>query len=453
MYQKVLIAGAVGVAIASVRQGAKVFNQHMNDMDQLAKKAKELGTDTEFLSRLGFASEQTTSLSSDQAIKGVEKFTRRISEAAHGMGEAQGVLRELGLDAQTLARLGPDKAIMKVARAMDVVTESGDRMRISTKLLDDEAAGMHVLFKKSNAEIEALFAKSDKLGRTVSSFDASQMERANEAMTSVNSSLESFGRLFATTIGPTVTQMLHEINRTLEELNKSANSQQSGPRDETPQYTTGDFMSGYWRALTSRQSSPLTGGSSLGMARVAAEGFVNARDDRLNRAAVFKNQRRESYLRFREQKKAESDRPEKLRQAYMGALTEFTKDFKMRISSPDDPFGKAEKQQFNFTDFGRMFSAEFMEQARQYSPDDPFGMRDSDSKSFDVLSEVQDPMESIAAGSSEAFKLQYQTTAARSVEIDTLKQTAASNAKIATSIGEVESMIREISNEKPVDLF
>src|SRR5210317_1869485 len=94
----------LGRAIAAIAAGGlftALVNSANKAIDALAKTADKLGVTTEALAGLRLAA-QLTGVETRQLDLGLQRATRRISEAAVGTGEAQAALKELGLDAQEL---------------------------------------------------------------------------------------------------------------------------------------------------------------------------------------------------------------------------------------------------------------------------------------------------------------------------------------------------------------
>jgi hypothetical protein len=79
-------------------------------------------------------------MSPEQFDMALQRMTRRISEAADGTGEAQNAIKELGLEAVALERMGPEKAFIAIANAMAAIPLASDRLRVAFKFFDSEGA-------------------------------------------------------------------------------------------------------------------------------------------------------------------------------------------------------------------------------------------------------------------------------------------------------------------------
>ena len=85
-----------------------MIKSSLSATDALAKTASKIGTTTDALSKLHHAS-TLSGVSTDTMNMAMQRFTRRVSEASKGTGEAVGALRELGINANDIQRLPLDQ--------------------------------------------------------------------------------------------------------------------------------------------------------------------------------------------------------------------------------------------------------------------------------------------------------------------------------------------------------
>ena len=210
-----LLNSKAGGIVGILGAGAAVanFKRQINRVDGLAKASDRLGISIESLTRIQFAAGQTSGMAAERTAKGLEKMVRRVSEAAAGTGEAKGVIEEIGLSARDLANSTPDEAFLKIARAMDQVTNEGDRVRIATKLFDDEQAGIHTTLALTNEELQKQFQISDNLGNTLTDVDAAKMVAAKDAMGEMAAAFDAFSTQFAIEFAPALTNALQAITK------------------------------------------------------------------------------------------------------------------------------------------------------------------------------------------------------------------------------------------------
>ena len=175
--------GAAAAAAAAVA-GAAIYKATSRSIDQLAKTSDRLGIATERLSELRFAAEQT-GVAANTLDMGLQRMTRRISEAAQGAGEAKDAIKELGLDAQALARMSPDEQFRAIAEAMQGVSNQGDRVRLAMRLFDSEGVALVNTLKGGTEALDAFSEEAQQLGISISRVDAAKVEAANDALNKI----------------------------------------------------------------------------------------------------------------------------------------------------------------------------------------------------------------------------------------------------------------------------
>jgi len=175
-----MAAGFVG--FHTVQKGLETVREQMEAIDKVAKTARGVGASTEFISGLEFVAQRTSGLTAGAATKGIEKMTRRIEEAALGTGEAIKALEMLGLEAQALAALSPEEQFKVLSRAMDGVTDAGQRTLIATKLFDDEQSKLHTTMALTNSEMKSQIELAKRLGKVVTEEEARKAEAYADQM-------------------------------------------------------------------------------------------------------------------------------------------------------------------------------------------------------------------------------------------------------------------------------
>lgn len=186
-----LAAGFTGLAAAVVST--------RDEIDRIGKVSEKLGIGVENLQALRFAAEQTgvEARTLDMAL---QRMVRRISEAAKGTGEAKDALKELGLDAQALAQMSPDKQFAKIADAMKKVQNQTDKVRLSFKLFDSEGVA---LVNTLNSDLKKTQEEFKELGIGLSTREVKNVEKFNDAVAKVKSVFTTlFQKIAAGVAGP-----------------------------------------------------------------------------------------------------------------------------------------------------------------------------------------------------------------------------------------------------------
>lgn len=193
---KTAIAGLVGAG----GFGAIILRS-ASAADSLAKTADKLGLTTEALGGLRHAAE-LTGVSTSTMDMALQRMTRRLAEAAQGTGEAKGAIKELGLDAASLANLTPDKAFQQLSEAMANTATQGDKVRLAMKLFDSEGVALVNTMALGAEGLRKLQEEASAYGTAISRVDAVKIEQANDAFTRVKTVIAGVGTTIAAKLAP-----------------------------------------------------------------------------------------------------------------------------------------------------------------------------------------------------------------------------------------------------------
>ena len=136
--------------------------------DNIGKVADKVGLTTSELQELRFAAElvnvQTTALD-----MGMQRFSRRLGEAAQGMGELLGIAKQYNIqlrDSSGRMRNNID-VLNDFADVIKNAESDQERLRIAFKLFDSEGAALVNIFKEGSAGLDAMRIKAQELGIVV----------------------------------------------------------------------------------------------------------------------------------------------------------------------------------------------------------------------------------------------------------------------------------------------
>ncbi|MBP3301979.1 MAG: hypothetical protein J6L64_02440 [Opitutales bacterium] len=114
--------------------------------DTMAKTAQRLGMfdaegteNVEMLQRMQWAALQAN-IENEQFVKYLDDMTRRIGQAAAGMGESGKALEQLGLSAKALSGMGADKQFETIVTAFGKIENATERVRLAGMIWGEEAA-------------------------------------------------------------------------------------------------------------------------------------------------------------------------------------------------------------------------------------------------------------------------------------------------------------------------
>jgi len=187
-------------------------------VDDLAKTSDKLNIATESLQAFRHAAE-LTGTSATTLDMGIQRMTRRISEAAQGSGEAQNAIRELGLEAVKLNALSIDQQFLAISDAMKQVKNSGDQVRLTQKLFDSEGVALVNTLRLGREGLENARKELDALGVSISRIDAAKVERANDAMLKLGQAFTGISNRLAVELAP----LIENVSNKMLDMAKSGN--------------------------------------------------------------------------------------------------------------------------------------------------------------------------------------------------------------------------------------
>ena len=229
-------AGAAGFGL--------LVKKNLEAIDSLSKTAQKIGTTTEALSALRYAAEisgvQTSTL--DMAM---QRFTRRLAEAAKGTGEAKGALKELNINAATLMRLPLDEQMLILSDRFSKVTNSADKVRLAMKLFDSEGVALVNTLGLGADEMKALMEEAETLGLVMSSDAAKAVEDANDAFTNLKSLFVGLARQMTAGLAPAI----HAISEMLKNDMLARIKEAGGSIEDFGRQIAVDFIDGAKKAV------------------------------------------------------------------------------------------------------------------------------------------------------------------------------------------------------------
>jgi|SaaInlV_130m_DNA_3_1039695.scaffolds.fasta_scaffold00035_43 hypothetical protein len=189
----------VGAAI-----GGLVGKNIAQSVDKMHKLSVRLGTTTEALSKLGYVA-KISGVSFNTMTMGLQRMTRRIAEASHGAGEAQGALRELGIDARKLAGMKLDDQFSVLAEALSKVGNQSDKVRLAMKLFDSEGVALLQTMENGAKGVSKLSSELDKLGGTISGANAKAIADMNDSWGRLSEAIGGVATKITASVAPAIT--------------------------------------------------------------------------------------------------------------------------------------------------------------------------------------------------------------------------------------------------------
>ncbi len=187
-------AGGMGLLIAN----------SLKATDALAKTAGRIGTTTDALSKLQYAGD-LSGLSIETMNMALQRFTRRVSEAAIGTGEARGALKELNLDANELNRMTLDQKVLALSDAFTGLPNRLNDTRLAMKLFDSEGVAMVNMLLEGSDSLKGMFDEAELLGAVMTQDAAEGVEDARDAITRMMAVSKGLVAQFSAALAPAIT--------------------------------------------------------------------------------------------------------------------------------------------------------------------------------------------------------------------------------------------------------
>ena len=416
-----MAAGYIG--FQTVEKGLRAVREQMESIDSFAKQARGLGTTTEFLSGLEFAAQRTSGLVSGQASKGIEKMTRRIEEAAAGTGEAIKALNRLGIEATSLAKMAPEEQFKVLSRAMDGVTDAGERTLIATKLFDDEQSKLHTTMALTNGQYEEQIELAKRLGKVITEEEAKKGEAYADEMQRYDASMDRMKKAIAM-------NSMGGVNIFAAESQMARASAVSG------------FLEGDGAIKADILTSLLFGG----MGEIDQEGGVTTTEALIGRKIA-----RPLTQEALDVQRAGYAKEDEAAQAKLNKELGQTLEWEQMLTVE-------QKKQERNSRFGNFFSEQLKEAKKAATAvkgglghlglsvageiDRARNIRRGGADEFDITKVKRDPMESVGAGSSEAFKLFNQNTSLQKTENEESKKTAENTKNTSNFTGAILNIMQ-----------
>lgn len=183
-------------------------------IDETAKFAGRIGIAVDQLSKMQFAASQA-GLSTQQFNLATQRMTRRVAEATQGMGEAQGALRELGINAKQFAALGVEDQFAELADRLGQVQNPADRLRLAFKLFDSEGTAVLQMLNQGSPAMRAMAKDAEFLGLVISKQTAADAEHFNDSMGRATGSIKGVSRSITAELMPVLSGLANRFANSL----------------------------------------------------------------------------------------------------------------------------------------------------------------------------------------------------------------------------------------------
>lgn len=176
--------------------------------DKAVKTAKKLGMTTEGFQKMQYAAK----LSGVEDFSGkVTKMNAVVAQAVKGQGAAVKGIKELGISAKQLQKMGPEKSILVLADKLNAIKDPARRARIELALFGKSGADMKVFLSGGSKGIRELMTEAQKTGMVIPENAARMAEAFKDARDYMGASLKGLGNIIGIELMETFTETFRGI--------------------------------------------------------------------------------------------------------------------------------------------------------------------------------------------------------------------------------------------------
>lgn len=203
------ILGGLGIGLS----GAAITRSLMStadEIDRLVKVSDRLGITTENLKGLEFGA-ALAGVSAEDLSSALGFMSKQLAEAAHGGGKAKDVIKELGLNAQRLATMTPDEALLTFTRALGGVKDESEKVRIAMRVFGNAGQPLLTLLNEGEDAIRGYVEEAKKLGLTYSKEEADKVVAFNDAWEKLGITLAGFSKSIVIDVAPAAIKLVEDL--------------------------------------------------------------------------------------------------------------------------------------------------------------------------------------------------------------------------------------------------
>ena len=170
--RRILPALAAGVVIGQLQRITA-------EMDEIGKKADQIGVTTDALQELRFVAEGA-GVTQEKFTSSLERFSKRLGEAEMGTGAAKNALEQLNLQASDLTAMSLDDALGVIADKMQQIESPTERAALAAALFGREGVAMVNMLREGSDALDGMRQSARDAGAVI---DEDLIRNAEEAQT------------------------------------------------------------------------------------------------------------------------------------------------------------------------------------------------------------------------------------------------------------------------------
>lgn len=197
-----------GAAVAAGAGLGTLLNKAIDTASEIADTATKVGVTTDALQELRYAAEQS-GVATGTLDLALQRFSRRLGEAAQGKGELVGTLKQYGIQAKDSE--GRTRAVVDVlddyAEAIAGAGSSQEQLRLAFKAFDSEGAALVNLFRDGKVGVQQLRDEAQRLGIVLDEALVLRAKEAGDRLNTLGNVIKSNLNAALLDLAPLVTDM------------------------------------------------------------------------------------------------------------------------------------------------------------------------------------------------------------------------------------------------------
>lgn len=208
---KLFVKGATilgGAAFMTVNSMAK-------QGDEAAKLARQLSMGSESLQEFQFAAKMSGVSNFNSTI---EKMNLNIARAVNGEGQAVKGIKELGISARQLQKMGPEKSLMVMADRLNKIQDPAKKARIAFSLWGTESTKMLEMLGGGSKGLQKLREEARKSGSIITDEMTRQASEFNDKKDMMMESLKGIRNIIGAELLPVFIELFAEGGKSLQDI-------------------------------------------------------------------------------------------------------------------------------------------------------------------------------------------------------------------------------------------
>jgi hypothetical protein len=209
----VSVVAGLGAAMAGVKKVVGLAFEGLDRIDALDEAASKIGIAYNALQDLKFAAEMTGG-SFEGMVSALAKMQANLAS-----GSADEALLKLGLSAQNLRDLAPEKQFAEIAQKLSEIQNTGDKIDLTKSFFGKGGVEILNVINMGKEGIEGMSAATEKLGGHLTDAQRSMATMAQENIEKLQTGWGFIKDQLAVAIAPVLIDMVNTVKELADESN------------------------------------------------------------------------------------------------------------------------------------------------------------------------------------------------------------------------------------------